>query len=77
MITQIGDAHLAGFGDRRNIAAAKAELLAALPSDGEAVLADNFWLRSAAENAPPASRGSGPAGNAICGRWMCRAWAAG
>ena len=52
MITQIGDAHLAGFGDRRNIASAKAELLAALPPDGQAVLADNFWLRSAAEECP-------------------------
>ena len=52
VITRIGDVHLAGFGDRRNIAAAKAELLAALPSDGEAVLADNSWLRDAAKNCP-------------------------
>ena len=31
VITQIGDAHLAGFGSRAAIAGAKAELLAALP----------------------------------------------
>ena len=38
VITQIGDAHLAGFGNRRNVAREKAELLAALPPDGQAVL---------------------------------------
>ncbi len=49
VITQVGDAHLAGFGNRRAIAESKAELLAALPSDGHAVLADDPWLRAAAD----------------------------
>ena len=52
VITQIGDAHLAGFGNRRNIARAKAELLAALPPDGHAVLGDDTWLRSVAADCP-------------------------
>jgi UDP-N-acetylmuramoyl-tripeptide--D-alanyl-D-alanine ligase len=38
VITRIGEAHLAGFGDRRGVAEAKAELLSALPVDGCAVL---------------------------------------
>jgi UDP-N-acetylmuramoyl-tripeptide--D-alanyl-D-alanine ligase len=38
VVTRIGDAHLAGFGDRRGVAEAKAELLSALPVDGCAVL---------------------------------------
>ena len=38
VITRIGDAHLAEFGSRQAIAEAKAELLAALPADGLAVL---------------------------------------
>jgi UDP-N-acetylmuramoyl-tripeptide--D-alanyl-D-alanine ligase len=38
VITRIGEAHLAGFGDRRGVADAKAELLGALPEDGCAVL---------------------------------------
>ena len=50
VITQIGEAHLAGFGNRRAIAQSKAELLAALPSDGHAVLADDPWLRAVADN---------------------------
>ncbi|MCE5302116.1 MAG: UDP-N-acetylmuramoyl-tripeptide--D-alanyl-D-alanine ligase [Planctomycetaceae bacterium] len=45
VITCIGDAHLGGFGSRRAIARAKAELLAALPTDGAAVLADDPLLR--------------------------------
>jgi len=49
VITQIGDAHLRGFGSRRGIARAKAELLAALPPDGRAVLGDDPWLRSVAQ----------------------------
>jgi UDP-N-acetylmuramoyl-tripeptide--D-alanyl-D-alanine ligase len=49
VITQVGDAHLAGFGGRQGVAEAKAELLAALPPDGRAVLADDYWLRSIAE----------------------------
>jgi UDP-N-acetylmuramoyl-tripeptide--D-alanyl-D-alanine ligase len=48
VITQIGDAHLGGFGSRRAIAEAKAELLSALPPDGRAVLGDDPWLRSVA-----------------------------
>ena len=48
VITCIGDAHLGGFGSRRQIAEAKAELLAALPADGRAVLGDDPWLRSVA-----------------------------
>ena len=46
VITPIGDAHLAGFGSRDHVAQAKAELLAALPPDGHAVLADDPWLRA-------------------------------
>lgn len=46
VITQMGDAHLGGFGSRRAIVGAKAELLAALPPDGRAVLGDDPWLRS-------------------------------
>ncbi len=45
VITQVGDAHLGGFGSRRQVAEAKAELLAALPLDGYAVLGDDPWLR--------------------------------
>ncbi|HUT10888.1 MAG TPA: UDP-N-acetylmuramoyl-tripeptide--D-alanyl-D-alanine ligase [Thermoguttaceae bacterium] len=49
VITQVGDAHLGGFGSRRGIAEAKAELLAALPPDGHAVLGDDPWLRTMAD----------------------------
>jgi UDP-N-acetylmuramoyl-tripeptide--D-alanyl-D-alanine ligase len=49
VITGIGDAHLGIFGGRERIAQAKAELLAALPSDGWAVLADDPWLHKIAE----------------------------
>jgi UDP-N-acetylmuramoyl-tripeptide--D-alanyl-D-alanine ligase len=48
VITQIGDAHLGGAGNRQGMAAAKAELLAALPADGRAVLGEDPWLRSVA-----------------------------
>lgn len=48
VITCIGDAHLAGFGSREGTARAKAELLAALPTDGRAVLGDDPWLRTVA-----------------------------
>lgn len=44
-VTSVADAHLAGFGSHRAIAESKAELLAALPPDGHAVLADDPWLR--------------------------------
>jgi UDP-N-acetylmuramoyl-tripeptide--D-alanyl-D-alanine ligase len=50
VITQIGDAHLGGFGSRQSIAESKAELLAALPPDGRAVLGDDPWLRNMAED---------------------------
>ena len=50
VITQIGDAHLGGFGSRSQIAEAKAELLAALPPDGRAILGDDPWLRTVAED---------------------------
>jgi UDP-N-acetylmuramoyl-tripeptide--D-alanyl-D-alanine ligase len=46
VITQLGDAHLGGFGDRQGVAEAKAELLAALPASGQAVLADDSRLRA-------------------------------
>ena len=52
IITHIGEAHLAGFGSRQAVAEAKAELLAALPEDGHAILADDPWLRSVASRCP-------------------------
>ena len=48
VITNVGDAHLGGFGSRRGIAEAKGELLAALPPDGHAVLGNDPWLRRVA-----------------------------
>jgi UDP-N-acetylmuramoyl-tripeptide--D-alanyl-D-alanine ligase len=62
VITQIGDAHLDGFGCRQGVAEAKTELLAALPSSGHAVLADDSWLRNLASRctAPITWIGSGP-----------------
>jgi len=45
VITNVADAHLGSFGSHSAIAEAKTELLAALPPDGHAVLADNPWLR--------------------------------
>jgi UDP-N-acetylmuramoyl-tripeptide--D-alanyl-D-alanine ligase len=45
VITQIGDAHLCGFGSLQAIASSKTELLAALPHSGLAVLnGDDPWL---------------------------------
>src|SRR5205823_1425973 len=38
VITRVGDAHLGSFGSYQAVAEAKAELLAALPADGWAVL---------------------------------------
>ena len=49
VITRIGDAHLGGFGSRQQTAQAKAELLAALSTDGRAVLGDDPWLRHVAK----------------------------
>jgi UDP-N-acetylmuramoyl-tripeptide--D-alanyl-D-alanine ligase len=62
LITQLGDAHLSGFGNRQGVAEAKAELLAALPASGHAVLADDWWLRAMASRcaAPITWIGSGP-----------------
>jgi len=46
VITQVAEAHLAGFGSLRGVAEAKAELLAELPRSGCAVLnGDDPWLR--------------------------------
>ena len=41
VITTIGDAHIELLGSRENIARAKAELLEALPADGEAIVPAN------------------------------------
>jgi UDP-N-acetylmuramoyl-tripeptide--D-alanyl-D-alanine ligase len=62
VITQLGDAHLSGFGSRQGVAEAKSELLAALPGSGQAVLADNPLLRSLAARcaAPITWIGVGP-----------------
>jgi UDP-N-acetylmuramoyl-tripeptide--D-alanyl-D-alanine ligase len=62
VITQIGDAHLGGFGNRQGVAEAKAELLSALPSSGHAVLADDSWLRGLSSRcaAPITWIGTGP-----------------
>lgn len=48
VITCIGDAHLESFGSREAIARTKTELLAALPTDGLALLGDDDHLRRAA-----------------------------
>jgi UDP-N-acetylmuramoyl-tripeptide--D-alanyl-D-alanine ligase len=45
VITRAADAHLAGFASRLGVARAKAELLAALPTDGRAVIGDEPLLR--------------------------------
>jgi len=51
-VTNVGDAHLGGFGGRAAIAESKAELLEALPPDGHAVLGDDVWLRRMAGRCP-------------------------
>jgi len=44
LITNIGPAHLQGFGDEEGVAAAKGELYASLPPDGWAIInADEPW----------------------------------
>ncbi len=62
VITQLGDAHLGGFGNRQGVAEAKTELLSALPSSGHAVLADDSWLRALSSRcaAPITWIGTGP-----------------
>jgi len=53
VITRIGEAHLGGFGSRRAVAEAKAELLAALGSDELAVLnGDDPELRRLGKRTP-------------------------
>ncbi len=52
VITCVGDAHLGGFGSRKKIAEAKAELLTALPPDGTAILADDPLLRKIVKKTP-------------------------
>ncbi len=53
VITNIGDAHLGGFGSADEIANAKTELLRALPKDGLAVLnGDDARLRRLAGRSP-------------------------
>lgn len=52
VITCIGEAHLESFGSREAIARTKAELLAALPADGLALLGDDEHLRRAARCCP-------------------------
>ena len=62
VITQLGDTHMGSFGNRQGVAEARTELLAALPSSGQAVLADDPWLRSIAPRcaAPITWIGTGP-----------------
>jgi UDP-N-acetylmuramoyl-tripeptide--D-alanyl-D-alanine ligase len=44
LITNVGPAHLQGFGDEKGVATAKGELYAALPPDGWAIInADEPW----------------------------------
>jgi UDP-N-acetylmuramoyl-tripeptide--D-alanyl-D-alanine ligase len=44
LVTNIGPAHLQGFGDEEGVAAAKGELYSALPADGWAIVnADEPW----------------------------------
>ncbi len=48
VITHVGEAHLGGFGSVAEVASSKAELLAALPPDGRAVLGEDPWLECVA-----------------------------
>jgi UDP-N-acetylmuramoyl-tripeptide--D-alanyl-D-alanine ligase len=46
VVTAVGEAHLSGFGSQAGVAAAKAELIAAIPPSGRNVLnGDDPWLR--------------------------------
>ena len=62
VVTPVGEAHLGTFGSRRGVAEAKAELLAALPESGQAVLVDDPLLHNMAGccKAPITWVGSGP-----------------
>jgi UDP-N-acetylmuramoyl-tripeptide--D-alanyl-D-alanine ligase len=66
VITRIGEAHLGGFGGRRQVAEAKAELLDALPPDGLAVLGDDPLLRDLARGCDAAVAW---VGNENCDLW--------
>jgi UDP-N-acetylmuramoyl-tripeptide--D-alanyl-D-alanine ligase len=48
VILPAADTHAGGCGNRQGAADAKGDLLAALPADGHAVLADDPWLSAAA-----------------------------
>lgn len=52
VITCIGEAHLAGFGNRQGVARAKAELLRWLPANGHAVLVDDPLLHQFSPTCP-------------------------
>jgi UDP-N-acetylmuramoyl-tripeptide--D-alanyl-D-alanine ligase len=53
VVTNVGEAHIEVLGSIERIANAKAELLAALPADGVAVVnADNPWTRKMADAHP-------------------------
>ena len=69
VITQLGNAHLGGFGSRQGVAEAKTELLAALPSSGQAVLADDSVAAIACRRGVlRRSHGSALGRNATCAR---------
>lgn len=52
VVTRIAEAHLHEFGSRQAIAAAKRELLLALPPDGTAILGDDESVRRLAADCP-------------------------
>lgn len=52
-ITDMGEFHLGSFNSARECAESKAELAAALPGEGHAVLGDDPWLRRVAESSAP------------------------
>ncbi len=57
VITCLAEAHLAGFGDRAALGAAKCELLATLPDGGHAILpGDDIHLRRLVAGSPPRAR---------------------
>jgi UDP-N-acetylmuramoyl-tripeptide--D-alanyl-D-alanine ligase len=62
VITELGDESARSFSSRQGVAEAKTELLAALPSNGQAVLTEDQWLRSLAPRCAAAITwiGAGP-----------------